>query len=70
MAMEELLQYVSDEHGQTKAVIVPIELWKEIESERETRYLLSSEVMKQRLLEARDRTTGISLDDAIQNLGI
>jgi len=30
-------------------VIVPIELWQEIESERETSYLLKSDAMKRRL---------------------
>lgn len=29
-------------------MIVPIQLWREIESERETAYLLHSEPMKQR----------------------
>jgi hypothetical protein len=51
-------------------VIVPIELWREIESERETAYLLRSETMKRRLLEAKDRKDGISLEDAHAKLGI
>ena len=34
------IQYVSDESGQPTAVIVPIELWREIEAEKETAYLL------------------------------
>jgi PHD/YefM family antitoxin component YafN of YafNO toxin-antitoxin module len=49
------IQYVSDEEGQPVGVIVPIELWREIESERETAYLLKSETMKKRLLEAKNR---------------
>ena len=40
------IQYVSDETGQTIGVIVPIELWHEIESELETAYLLRSPTMK------------------------
>jgi hypothetical protein len=32
-------------------VIVPIELWREISSEKETAYLLQSEAMKRRLRE-------------------
>ena len=44
------IQYISDESGETTAVIVPISLWREIESERETRYLLKSVTMKRRLL--------------------
>jgi hypothetical protein len=51
-------------------VIVPIELWHEIASERETAYLLKSEAMKKRLLEAKNRTEGVSLEDACAQLGI
>ena len=32
------IQYVSDEGGNPVGVIVPIELWREIESEKETAY--------------------------------
>lgn len=42
--MTEIL-YVSDESGNLVGVIVPIELWREIESEKETAYLLKSENM-------------------------
>lgn len=51
-------------------MIVPIDLWREIESERETAYLLASDAMRKRLLEAKARTGGIALDDARQKLGI
>lgn len=64
------IQYVSDESGQPTAVIVPIELWREIESEKETAYLLKSENMKRRLLEARERKTGIPFEEALEKLGI
>ena len=64
------IQYVSDESGNTVAAIVPIELWREIESERETAYLLKSENMKRRLVEAQNRLEGISLDEACEKLGI
>jgi len=64
------VQYVSDEEGHAVGVIVPIEFWREIESERETAYLLKSETMKKRLLEAKDRTGGISLEEARAKLGI
>ena len=58
MSAQTSVQYVSDENGEAIGVIVPIELWREIESERETAYLLKSETMKQRLLEAKNRTEG------------
>jgi len=61
---------VADEDGNTVAAIVPIELWREIESERETAYLLKSENMKRRLVEAKNRQEGISIDEACEKLGI
>ena len=64
------IQYVADEEGNKVAAIVPIELWREIESERETAYLLKSENMKRRLLEAKNRQEGISLDEACEKLGV
>jgi PHD/YefM family antitoxin component YafN of YafNO toxin-antitoxin module len=64
------LQYISDQEGKPTGVIVPIDLWREISSERETAYLLRSEAMKQRLLEARERREGISLEEARAKLGI
>ncbi len=64
------IQYVSDEEGKPVSVIVPIALWREIESERETAYLLHSETMKRRLMEAKERVNGVSLEDACEKLGI
>lgn len=64
------IQYVSDESGEPTAVIVPIELWREIESEKETAYLLKSKNMKRRLLEAKERQTGIPFEEAREKLGI
>jgi len=64
------IQIVSNENGEPTAVIVPIELWREIESERETAYLLRSEAMKTRLLAARQRSDGIPFDAAVEKLGI
>jgi antitoxin YefM len=68
MTTESPVQYVSDDSGNAVAVIVPIELWREIESERETSHLLKSETMRKRLLEAKQRTGGISLDEVRKNL--
>jgi PHD/YefM family antitoxin component YafN of YafNO toxin-antitoxin module len=64
------IQYVSDENGNPVGVIVPIELWREIESEKETAYLLKNENMKRRLLEAKERTDGIAFEEAREKLGI
>jgi antitoxin YefM len=64
------IQYISDESGQTTAVIVPISLWREIEAQRETAYLLKSDAMKRRLLEAKDRTEGLPLETVVEKLGI
>ena len=64
------IQYVSDENGNPTAVIVPIDLWREIASERETSYLLQSDTMRKRLLEARERREGIPLEEVRAKLGI
>ena len=64
------VQYVSDESGNPVSVIVPIDLWREIESERETAYLLKSENMKRRLWEAKERQDGIPFGEACEKLGI
>jgi hypothetical protein len=69
MASKEI-QLLSNEKGERTAVIVPIELWREIESERETAYLLKSESMKARLLSAKQRQDGIPSEAAIEKLGI
>ena len=70
MSLSTDLQYISDDAGKAVAVIVPIEIWQEIESERETAYLLKSDAMKKRLQEAKNRTGGISLEEARAKLGI
>ena len=64
------IQIVSSESGEPIAVIVPIDLWREIESERETAYLLKSQTMKERLLQAAQRQTGLSFEAAVEKLGI
>ena len=64
------IQIVSNEAGEPTAVIVPIELWREIASERETAHLLKSETMKLRLLAAAQRRDGQSLDSVVKQLGL
>jgi hypothetical protein len=64
------IQYISDQKGNLTDVIVPVELWREIESERETAYLLKDEAMKQRLLKAKKRQKGVPFDEACKKLGI
>ena len=64
------IQYITDADGKNVRVIVPIELWREIESERETASLLKSAAMKRRLLAAKDRTGGMAFEDAREKLGL
>lgn len=64
------IQYISDEKGNLTDVIVPVELWREIESEKETAYLLKSNAMRQRLLKAKKRQKGVSFNNACKKLGI
>ncbi len=70
MAVQQSVQYVSDPDGKPVAVIVPIKLWRKIESQRETAYLLKSKVMRKRLLEAKGRSKGISLEKVRAQLGV
>lgn len=51
-------------------VIVPIDLWREIQSEKEAAYLLKSETMKNRLSDAIYRKKGIPFDEACKKLGV
>ena len=64
------IKYVSDEKGKTVAVIVPIDLWRDLESERETAFLLRSKTMKHRLLAAKNRQSGILFEEVREKLGI
>ena len=64
------IQYISDDKNNVTGVIVPIDLWREIESEKETAYLLKSETMTKRLIEAKNRKEGISFDEACKKLGV
>lgn len=64
------IQYISDANGNPVGVIVPIEIWHEIEAEQETAYLTKSETMKKRLLEAKERNQGMSLEQVNEKLGI
>jgi antitoxin YefM len=70
MATKRSVQYISDADGEPVGVIVPIQLWREIESERETAYLLKSKAMRNRLREAKTRRKGISLEEARAHLGV
>jgi PHD/YefM family antitoxin component YafN of YafNO toxin-antitoxin module len=64
------IQYVSNEDGEPTAVIVPIDIWREISSERETVFILRSETMRRRLAEALKRDGGIPVEEAFEKLGI
>jgi antitoxin YefM len=64
------IQYIADENNNITGVIVPIDLWQEIQSEKETAYLLKSKAMKKRLLNAKNRKKGIPFDEARKKLGV
>ena len=64
------IQYIADEDNNITGVIVPIELWQEIQSEKETAYLFKSKAMKKRLLDAKNRKKGIPFDEARKKLGV
>ena len=62
------IQYISDESGNLTGVIIPFELWSEIESEKETAYLLKSEAMRRRLLKAKKSKKGIPFEEVCEKL--
>jgi hypothetical protein len=64
------VQYISDEQNNITGVVVPIDLWHELQSEKETAYLLKSDVMKERLLQAKQRNTGVAFEDVCEKLGV
>ncbi|HVV44204.1 MAG TPA: hypothetical protein VHC72_03340 [Bryobacteraceae bacterium] len=64
------IQIVSNENGEPTAVIVPIDLWREIQAERETDYLLKSDNMKRRLLPSLASDENIAFEAALEKPGI
>ena len=64
------IQYIVNENGHNTAVIVPIDLWEEIMSESETKYLLKSENMRKRLVEAMQGSEGIPFEQVREKLRI
>lgn len=64
------VQYISDENNNVTGVIVPIDLWHELQAEKETAYLLESEAMRERLLKARKHKTGMPFEEVCEKLGI
>jgi len=70
MKQQSNIHYVLDAKGTAKSVIVPIKLWREIESARETAHLLKSKIMHKRLLAAKKRTDGIPFEVVCEKFGI
>jgi len=72
------IQYIVDESGEPTAVVVPIKEWERLleevrksEPERnDTKYLLQSETMRKRILEAKERTGGKTWEEVQDALGI
>ena len=67
---ERSVNYVTDRDGVRTAAIVPIDFWREIESERETFYLIKDEAMRERLLSAMRSTETIPLDEVLRRTGL
>ena len=64
------LQYIADERGDITAVVVPVEVWRELSPETETQHILNSPAMRERLLAALSREGGVGLDDVLARLGV
>ncbi|ASC73374.1 hypothetical protein XM38_043390 [Halomicronema hongdechloris C2206] len=70
MVDDSKVQYISDEQGEVTGVILPIQLWQSILGELETQHLLKSDTMRQRLLDAKQRSEGIAFETALTQLGL
>ena len=64
------VEFLSDKEGKPVAVVIPIEMWRDMESELETAYLLKSPAMKERLLKSMQSEGGITLEEVRAKLGI
>ena len=69
------VQYVSTEAGEVTAVVVPIELWREIGIKLATSppapsHPLLLGKMRERLLRSRKRAGGTSMDDVLKQFGL
>lgn len=64
------VQYILDAKGNNTAVIIPIKMWHDILAENETTYLLKSETMRKRLLNARNRQETIPYEVVREKLGL
>lgn len=68
--MEVDVQYVTDNNGKIKNVILPIDFWNKINCEDETEYLLKSQANKERLLESLSRNLSLSKEEVYARIGI
>ena len=64
------VQYITNDLNDITGVIVPIELWHELQAEKETAYLLKNDAMKERLLAAKNRNVGVSSEEVSAKLGV
>jgi len=63
-------QYITNNSGEIKSVILPIEIWNQLNCEDETDFLLQSEVNTKRLLEAVERNDNFTLSDVYERIGL
>ena len=68
--MKTKLQYVSDEKGEPVSVIVPIDLWREISSARETARLLDNPPMREKLLRSLAEPDVVSFEEVCAKFGV
>ena len=64
------IAYIADDAGRRRAAIVPIDLWREIASDIETRRLLDHPTMRRRLREAMHRPDSIPLAQVLTRLNL
>ena len=63
-------RYLADAEGRPTDAVIPIDVWREISSELETRFLLDNPVMRERLMRSINSTESIPLDEALRRIGV
>src|SRR5690625_580387 len=62
------LQFLSDHEGSVQSVVVPIDLWHQLNARVETFYISQNPVWYARIREAMTRGTGIAFDESLRQI--
>lgn len=62
------LQYLTEQDGSIRSVVISIEDWNRLASQLETYHLIQSPTMHRRILEAMQRGSGITFDESLRQI--